>query len=248
MQRFLIEDYSLGKSNFILQDKEIISQLTRVLRSKIGDDVVFFDGKNLVDYEYNIKEINKKDIVFELKETIEKDSENKYTLNLYQALPNKMSKVEYILQKGVESWISNFIFFRSERSQKLVLSENKLERLNKIASEAVEQSGRNIVPQIKVLNSSLIALLQWLQSLSMMQYAWQENEQNLFFHTKDENSHELKEFSLNSNTNLFVWPEWGWNDEEIGEFNKLKFKQVYLWNRILRSETVSSVVGFYLGL
>jgi len=52
-----------------------------------------------------------------------------------------------------------------------VLSENKLERLNKIVSEAVEQSGRNVVPEIKVLNSSLIALLQGLQSLSMMQYA-----------------------------------------------------------------------------
>ena len=49
MQRFLIEDYSLGKSDFTLQDKEVVSQLIRVLRYKIGGNVVFFDGKNLVD-------------------------------------------------------------------------------------------------------------------------------------------------------------------------------------------------------
>jgi len=247
MQRFLISNQTLGRKDFLLQNKEIIFQLLKVLRSKIWDRVVFFDGNNLFDYIYEIKDINNREISFNLLETIEKFSENKYNINLYQALPNKISKVEYIIQKWVESWISNFIFFRSERSQKLVLSNNKIERLKKIINESLEQSGRNIVPEIKVLNSSLIALLQGLQSLSMMNYSGVEWEKNLFFHTKDNNSKNLRDFYIKSNTNLFVWPEWWWNEEEIIEFNKMKFEQVYLGNRILRCETVSSVVWFYLG-
>jgi len=247
MQRFLIDDTFIGRKEFILRNKDIIFQLIKVLRSNIWDNIIFFDGKNLFDYIYKIKDITKKDIIFELVKNIDKKSENKYSINLYQAIPNKLNKLEYIVGKWVEVWISNFIFFRSERSQKLILSDNKIERLNKIIIEATEQSGRNIVPEIKVLNSSLISLLQGLQSLSMMKYKWAINEQNLFFHTKGDSSNALKDFTLELNTNLFVWPEWGWNEEEILEFNKIWFSHIYLWSRILRCETVSSVVWFYLG-
>jgi len=248
MQRFLVRGDILWEKSFILRNKEIISQIIRVLRSKIWDKVIFFDGKNSFDCIYEIKDINKKDISFDFIDNIEKSWENDFDINLYQALPNKINKLEYIVQKGVESWISNFIFFRSDRSQKLILTENKIERLKKIINEALEQSWRNIIPQIKVLNNSLIELLNGLQWLSMMNYNWTDWEKNLFFHTKNDNSKNLKDFTLQSNTNLFVWPEWWWNDDEIIELKKIGFHQVYLWNRILRCETVSSVVWFYLGL
>jgi 16S rRNA (uracil1498-N3)-methyltransferase len=62
-------------------------------------------------------------------------------VSLYQALPNKYEKIEYILQKGVEVGISKFVFFRSDRSQKLLLSPAKIERFAAIAREAVEQCG-----------------------------------------------------------------------------------------------------------
>jgi RsmE family RNA methyltransferase len=42
------------------------------------------------------------------------------------------------------------MFFKSDRSQKLLLSENKLTRLQKIIIEAVEQSGRSIVPELMI--------------------------------------------------------------------------------------------------
>lgn len=70
-------------------------------------------------------------------------------MSLFQALPNKLEKLEYIVQKGTEVGITNFYFFRSERSQKLLLSEAKKERLEKICIEAIEQSGRNIIPFIQ---------------------------------------------------------------------------------------------------
>ena len=62
-------------------------------------------------------------------------------ITLYQALPNKIEKIEYILQKGVEVGIGKFVFFRSDFSQKLVLSDTKKVRLRAIVREAVEQCG-----------------------------------------------------------------------------------------------------------
>ena len=60
-------------------------------------------------------------------------------MTLYQASPNKLSKFETIVQKCCEIGYKKIIFFESERSQKLIISENKKERLTKIAIEAIEQ-------------------------------------------------------------------------------------------------------------
>jgi len=40
----------------------------------------------------------------------------------------------------VEVGISHFLFFQAERSQKLIISQNKEERLLSIMQEALEQS------------------------------------------------------------------------------------------------------------
>lgn len=59
---------------------------------------------------------------------------------LVQSLPNKLEKLEFILQKGVETGIDEFIFFPADRSQKLALLDKKVDRLKQIVVEAVEQS------------------------------------------------------------------------------------------------------------
>ena len=112
--------------------------------------MVFFDGKEVIDYEYELKEITPKELGFSLVRQIEKHTCVSPLVHVYQAMPNKLSKLEYIIQKGVEVGVDSFSFFRSERSQKLVVSNNKLERLKKIMIEALEQSGGNIVPDLQM--------------------------------------------------------------------------------------------------
>jgi RsmE family RNA methyltransferase len=75
-----------------------------------------------------------------------------------------------------------------------------------------------------------------------------EDSENILFHTKDEESNSLKDLKLDytKNINLFVWPEWGFSDEEINVFVESWFKKVHLWNRILRTETTWVVAWFYI--
>lgn len=232
MQRFFLEDIDKVSSKLYVSDKNIVNQILRVLRWNIWDKFIFFDLN--YDFIFELKNITKKELVFDKIEIIEKQNELDFELNLFQSIPNKLEKIEYIVQKWTEIWISNFYFFKSERSWRINLSENKIIRIKKIIGEAVEQSGRNKIPKFEVL-----------ENLDFENIKWKEN---LFFHTKDKESIILKDLKVNYSKwiNIFIWPEWGFSDEEVLIFEKNNFKKVFLWNRILRTETAWIVTGFYI--
>jgi len=244
MQRFYIKDIK-KQDIFIIQDKDIFHQLLKVLRVREWEKIILFNWNDNLDLVFEIFEINKKDIKLNFIKEIKKDSELNFELNLYQAMPNKLEKIEYILQKWVEIGYRQFVFYRSERSQKLVISDKKVERLKKIIIEAVEQSWRNFVPEFKITPSSSTL-------------PCKEGEENIFFHTKNNNSKNIQEFIQNCSLfplwkgiigklNIFIWPEWWFSENEIDNFEKNKFIRIHLWNRILRTETAWIVVGFMIG-
>lgn len=167
MQRFLL-DVSF-KETLIIKEKDFIHQLLKVLRGKLWDKIILFNGRDNIDHEYEIISILKNEVSLKLWTIHEKIVENT-KINLYNACPNKLNKIELILQKWCEVWVDRFIFFRSERSQDLFVSENKLDRLEKIIIEATEQSGRNILPEFEI------------KSFIKFPIEWQ------FFHTKSADS------------------------------------------------------------
>lgn len=232
MQRFFLETSVLWESEIILKDEEIIYQLVKVLRVQNGEQVIFFDGKDFFDYMYEIRSIDKKNIIFTFVSKIQKEIEAK-KLNLYQSLPNKIDKIEDIIQKWTEIWYSKFYFFRSERSQDLKISDNKILRFQNIIREASEQSGRNIIPEIH-----------FLEKLDITQISGE----NIFFHTDTENTKKLWDISVDfhKEINIFVGPEWGFSPKENDIFLKHHFTKVYLGNNILRTQTTGIVVWFYI--
>ncbi|NDK07948.1 RsmE family RNA methyltransferase [Candidatus Gracilibacteria bacterium] len=232
MQRFHFPTLNNQEIITISNNKDLFHQLTKVLRTKIGEEIIFFDGSNLYDYTYKIESIEKKSMSLKLTNKIQKSTKNQIALNLYQSLPNKQEKIELILQKGVEVGYTNFFFFKSERSQNLKLSENKIERFNKIVIEAVEQSGNNIIPEIHFLEKIDFRNIKG---------------DNIYFHTDKTNAKKLKELDIKSKkANIFVGPEGGFTDNETINFDKIGFQKANLGDSILRTETTGIVVGFYL--
>lgn len=232
MQRFLLKTSHLWEKQIILDDEEIVYQLVKVLRSKTWDEVLFFDYNNFTDFKYKISSIDKKNIIFSLLEKIQKPKED-YNIILFQALPNKIDKIEEIINAWTQVWYREFNFFRSERSQDLKISENKLERFRKIVSESSELSNRNIVPEINFLDQVI------LKNISGTK---------IFFHTDSEKSEKLKDLNLDfsKEINVFIWPEWWFSPKENEEFLKNDFIKVNLWNNILRTEVAPVVVWFYI--
>lgn len=234
MQRFYFELLEENDDSLTIKNPELLNQLNKVLRVREWDELVFFNWNDDIDYIFKIISISKREVYLEKQWFIENNSEINFDINIINSFPNKLEKIETILQKWVEVGVSNFLFFRSKRSQKLILSPNKIERLNKIIIEAVEQSWRSRVPE-----------LVFLDDLNLWDFSW---AQNIIFHTQDEKSISLKELNLNLNSdiNLFVWPEWGFDEDEILAFEQNNFVKIHLWNRILRTETTGFVSAFYI--
>lgn len=217
-----------------IKNPELINQFIKVMRIKPGVEVAFFNGKEDIDYIFEAKDVQKREVYFEKVWFQEIDSEIGFELNIVNALPNKLDKIEYILQKGVEIGVTGFFFFSSERSQKLNLNENRIARLEKIIIESVEQSGRSQVPELIIEDS--------------INLAYMSGNENIFFHTQEANSRWLKNIKIDYEkwVNLFVGPEGGFSDEEIAVFRAQDFLQVHFGNRILRTETVGIATWFFV--
>ena len=234
MQRFYFPNLEKSDDNIVIKNPDLLNQLNKVLRAKSWDEFAFFNGQDEIDFIFKIITIEKREVYLEKQWEVSVDSEIDFDLNILWALPNKIDKMEYIIQKWVEVGVTGFYFFKAERSQKLILSENKIDRLNKIIIEATEQSGRSRVPELIIEDNINLE-------------DFKDNE-NIIFHTKDEESVHLKELNLDYNKwiNLFVWPEGWFCNEEIEVFETLWFNKVHLWNRILRTETTWVVSSFFL--
>jgi len=230
MQRFFLEQNFWN--DFIIENKDIIHQLLNVLRYKIWQEIIFFNGKELIDYKYSIQEIWKKYIkLFFIEKIIKNEYYNK-KVYLYQALPNKIDKIEDILDKATQIWVYKIIFFKSERSQKILINEHKIDRFKKIIIESVELSNRNILPKLEIIDKIDLSHISW---------------EKIYFHTIEFESILLKNLVFKDDiVNIFIWPEWGfsWNEEQ--NFNTNWFTKVYLWNNILRTQTAWIVASFYI--
>jgi len=235
MQRFYFDKTQIWelahKKTLEIKDKDFFHQISHVMRARVWDKIIIFNSDGF-EYIYEIASISSKTVNLNLVESLGNTCDPEIEINLYQALPNKYEKIEYIIQKWTEIWISNFVFFNSERSQKLAVNSAKIERFEIIIKEALEQCGWNKKPNIYFYEKLPLASVNW---------------EKLVLHTKMENSKNLKEIEKTwEKINIFVWPEWGFSDKEIELFVNNYCKIINFWERILRTETAWVVASFYI--
>ncbi len=142
IQRFFInQKIELGEVR--VSDVGTVHQIKNVFRMKGGEEVVVFDGTGF-EFKARVSEVSKNSLTLNILEKIENKVVPKNKITLCQSLIKK-DNFEWIVEKGTELGVSEFLPIVSERSEKKNLN---IERLNTIAKEAMEQSGRAIVPKI----------------------------------------------------------------------------------------------------
>lgn len=229
MQLF-ITPYIQQNTSVILTEERVVHQLKNVLRAKVGFEcrVQSSVWNSVVRITISISEIHKDKIIWNIlhEEEITFEESKKY---LFIALPNKFEKMELIVQKCTEIWLQHIIFFPSQYSQLREISENKIERLSKIALEAVEQSYSIIVPEI-ILAKDISSYLQHWKNFLLHQ-DWKSIKENII-------NYELWI------VNFLIWPEWWrWNEDEK-LFQQHDMQKISLWKNILRTETAAIVVAW----
>lgn len=208
---------------------QISHQLTRVLRVRPGETVIFFNGTS-GDFLSEIVFYTKEGVRVLIKEELSNGRELPMRIVLHHALIKK-DMMELVLQKGTEIGISEFRPCITERS---IRKEFHLERGRKIIREAAEQSGRSILPLL--FDPCLFA-----ESLR----ARHSSESGVLFHpsAKSAELSDIKAFMEENKKaiHIFLGPEGGFMDTEIMEAESLGIHIASLFQTTLRAETAGIV-------
>lgn len=249
MQRFYVT-FPLT-IDLTLTDSDIVYQLTRVMRAEIGDEILLFDGDGS-ETIYEIQAVTKKSLTLRGKGRKFPKTESVTQITLYQAMPNKLEKLEYILQKWVEVGIRKFVFFRSDFSQKLILSDAKKARLTTIAREALEQCGGLVMPSISFIDG--VSAFRHSEAWRIQDFRGTEHRS--FVPQDDERVHivldttgislKIQEIPKKCEIGIWVGPEGWWSEKERIEMRKNGFIFARFWERVLRTETAGVVMAFAL--
>lgn len=201
----------------------------KVLRLKAGEQVLVCDGSGN-ECLCTISDVSPNQIALVVNNRQESSSEPKAKASIYMAF-SKGDKLEHVIQKATELGAYEIVAFPSSRCVSRPDEKSlakKLERWQKIAASAAEQSGRGYIPQVLTLDSYKAALARATQAdLPILFY---ENERA----TTLKMAIEEKSFTTVS---LLTGPEGGLEPKEVEMAKDAGLHICTLGSRILRCET-----------
>ena len=227
MTRFFVLPEEMSGDFLVLTGEN--AEHAKVLRLKNGEDVLVCDG-NGQECLCTVSDVSPGQISLVVQKRQASESEPKVRTSIYMAFP-KADKLEHVIQKATELGAYEIVAFPSSRcvsrpDEKSL--KKKLERWQKIAASAAEQSGRGIVPQVVVLGSYQAALKRGAEAdLPILFY---ENERATTLNMA------LEEKNV-ATVSLLTGPEGGLDIREVEQAKDAGFRICTLGSRILRCET-----------
>lgn len=227
MTRFFVDQQQMQGSIILLTGENAAH--AKVLRLKAREQVLVCDGQG-EECLCAVEDFFNGEVSLQVLERRVSESEAKVRVSLYMALP-KADKLEHVIQKATELGAYEIVTFPSARcvsrpDEKSL--KKKLERWQKIAASAAEQSGRGIIPEVIVLNSFQAAIERCVKAdMPIMLY---ENEHATTLRMALEAT-DYKTVSLLSG------PEGGLEPSEVDMASAMGIKVCTLGKRILRCET-----------
>lgn len=227
MARFFVSPEDMTGDEITLTGEN--AQHAKVLRLKPGEEILVCDGAGM-ECRCAVTSISGNEVRGSVLWSGESSHEAAVQVSVYMAFP-KADKLEHVIQKATELGAYEIVAFPSGRCVSKPDDKSlrkKLERWQKIALSAAEQSGRGRVPEVVVLPSFAAAL----------ERAAQADRALLFY--ENEHSTTLK-MALESGSyrtvSLMTGPEGGLEEKEVEQAQKAGLQVCTLGSRILRCET-----------
>ena len=257
LHRF-IGKFDLNQNDLLIEDKELISQINKVLRLKSGDRIILSDGNSnealaeiqnepaekgrkfgktpgvkdapTPGVEENFRPRKSGTLIIKIIERYKNESEPIKKVKLYCAVLKK-ENFELVVQKATEAGVSEIIPIITERTVKTNLN---IERLQKITKEAAEQSGRGIIP----------ILHEPIKFEQAIEQAKKNNQKNILF---DKSGIPLltTNYLLLTAVGIFVGPEGGFSESEVSFAKENGFQIASLGLLTLRAET-AAIISTYI--
>lgn len=224
MTRFFASQEEISGERILLTGEN--AQHAKVLRLKPGETVLVCDGEG----QECLCQISSTD-PWELRVTERRASQSEAAVrvSVYMAFP-KADKLEHVIQKATELGAYEIVAFPSARcvsrpDEKSL--KKKLERWQKIAASAAEQSGRGRIPQVVALKSFPEALRRACQAEKALMFY--EHEEALTLKTALTGTYRT--------VSLLTGPEGGLEEGEVTQARAAGMQVCTLGKRILRCET-----------
>ena len=234
MRRFYVSPKTLGGEAVFLEG-EVAHRMASVLRMSPGDRAVLFDGSG-DDIVIRLDVVSRGLVSATVLERRRGTAEPQVQITLFQGTL-KGDKLEWVLQKGTEVGVTAFVPRICERSvarPEGKTSSGRMARRNKIILEAAEQCGRSRLPTLsspvefreacREAGASGLGLIPWEEA-------------------KDASLREVLKAQSSRNVSIFIGPEGGFKEEEVGYARDQGLMPVSLGRRILRAETAGLVAA-----
>lgn len=221
-----IGDFDLNQKNIIVTDKTLIHQISRVLKLELGEKIALSNGDGLENI-YTIKDINKNEVTLETNAKPITTPKTKVEVTLFMAILKK-ENFETVVEKATELGVKEIVPIITARTIKQNIN---IDRLQKIALEASELSGRGEVPKInEVANFD-----------DILKRRGEFNEGWIMERGEEKN----KESDSVKTRAIIVGPEGGFTKEEIEKALSNGFEPVSLSPLTFRGET-AGIIGTYI--
>ena len=227
MTRFFVAPEELLLDTITLAGEN--AQHASVLRLKEGETVILCDGQGR-EALCAVLRCSSKSTQVEVRERKDSVAEAAVRVTIYMAFA-KSDKLEHVIQKATELGAYEIVAFPSARCVSRPDDKSlkkKLERWQKIAASAAEQSGRGRIPEVRTLGSFPEALREAAQA-----------DKPLFFY-ENEQAVTLKMALSESpyrTVSILTGPEGGLEEREVEQARTAGLQVCTLGKRILRCET-----------
>ena len=225
MIRFFVTSQELAAPTHTLTGEN--AKHAKVLRLKAGEEVLLCDGAGT---ESLCTVADPESLTLQVGECRPSASEARVRVSVYMAFP-KADKLEHVIQKATELGAAEIVAFPSARcvsrpDEKSICK--KLERWQKIAASAAEQSGRGVIPEVLVMASYEKAL----------ERASKAEKAILFYEHEDTVTlRSALESGAYKTISLLTGPEGGLEEREVSQALTAGLTVCTLGKRILRCET-----------
>ncbi len=222
-RRFIADEVSGDRAALV---GEHADHLSRVLRARVGQDFDIATGKTV--RRGRVISITGARVEFDLGEEISQASVSEITLILAVF---KFDRMEWAIEKCTELGVSRIVpvIARRTDSHLAAVAAKRVERWQRIARQASEQSRRSAPPEI----AAPIKFSEAVNLPGVLRIVLAESEEQSLLRDV------VKPQTTKDGVLLAVGPEGGWTTDELQSFQQARWTSASLGNTILRAETAA---------
>lgn len=225
----IYQPISLNSGQAFELDAQATVHLTKVLRLRVGDALVVFNGEG-GEYSAQVSDVGRRSATITVEEFTDRSLESPLELVLLQGV-SRGERMDYTVQKAVELGVSRIVPVMTERTTvnlKGDRQEKRREHWQAVVNSACEQSGRNRVPVVAPITRFVDAIPELGESQGLKLVLHHRAETNLSTMPAPQGP-----------VTLLIGPEGGLSAQEIEAAEAVGFVPLCLGPRVLRTETAA---------